>query len=109
VSLLHVHGTGDERIPFDAEHARGARYDFFVSAPDSVAAWAARNGSTQIEQEEHDDGRRRVTRYTGGRAEAVLVALRDAPHAWPTGIARDDANEFDAAHALWSFFQGNSR
>lgn len=117
VPLLHVHGTGDEQIPYDREHAAGARYDFFVSAPDSVAAWAARNGCSAVEHEDRAGGRHRIDRHRGGGGDVELHTLVDGPHAWPTAAATAGTTSgttarlapFDAAAELWRFFREHPR
>lgn len=104
VSVVHVHGTGDARVPYDADHAAGARFDLFVSAPRSVAAWAQRNGCTRVERETVG-AIRSVERHAGGRdgAEVVLHTLIDGPHAWPRSAT------FDAASTIWEFFVRHPR
>ena len=108
VPLLHVHGTGDEQIPYDRAHAAGARFDFFVDAPDSAAAWAARNGCTSVEHEERAGGRHRIDRHRGG-GDVELHTLVDGPHAWPVGAASPGGTPFDAAAELWRFFRDHPR
>lgn len=108
VSVVHIHGTGDDQVPFDSDHATGL--DQFVSAPDSVAAWAARNGcapsNTLL-----NGGQHRIERHstgTGG-SEVLLHTLVGAPHAWPTDLPLAGSANFDAAAVLWKFFADHTR
>jgi polyhydroxybutyrate depolymerase len=110
VSVVHIHGTGDDQVPFDSDHATGSTVDRFVSAPDSVAAWAARNGcapsNTLL-----IGGQHRIERHatgTGG-SEVLLHTLVGAPHAWPTEMPLLGSASFDAAAVLWKFFADHPR
>lgn len=107
VAVMHIHGTADEQIPYDHEHTRPGSFDFFVSAPDSVAAWAARNGCAPA-RDEALTAEHRVTRFPDGRdgSEVVLHTLANGRHAWPR---RDRGDALDATEVLWRFFRAHTR
>lgn len=107
VSVVHVHGTADTQVAYDSERAAGL--DLFVSAPDSVAAWAARNGCAEPVRVDAGHGTLRIERHAGGRdgAEVVLHTLVGGAHAWPRST--DGNRGFDAAVVLWEFFVAHPR
>lgn len=93
VSVLHLHGTLDEFVPFDGGRGSQNRLrDPMLSAPESVAAWASRNGC-----ERAVPNRRRLTPVASdstsvefwdfgvGRRESrvQLYKIEGGGHTWP--------------------------
>ena len=67
VSVIHFHGMKDRTLPYDDEHGGGSRYDFFLSAPESVAFWVeADQCANEPEREELKGGKILVDRWSGG-------------------------------------------
>jgi polyhydroxybutyrate depolymerase len=119
VSVLHIHGTEDEFIPFAG--GRGKRSitgTDFRPVEDSIRAWARANGcqpDPAIERlpDTASDGTT-VTRktYSGGAdgAEVVLVVVHGGGHTWPGRPARSTvlgraSGNVSANDMMWDFFR----
>ncbi|HEU4322463.1 MAG TPA: PHB depolymerase family esterase [Roseiflexaceae bacterium] len=120
VSVLHVHGTADEAVPFNGGVGRldQSGTDFY-SADYSIQAWVRANGANPTPTVEAlpdtaDDGTR-VSRqtYGGGKdgTEVVLVTIEGGGHTWPgrdfgpgmevLGVSTKDILANDV---IWEFF-----
>ena len=90
VSVLQVHGTADDSIPYDGGPFAGIGGGTTVlSAPAAAQRWAALDGcNAQATTTQPSDGVR-VTSYGGCRAGASvqLRTLLGAGHGWPADIA----------------------
>ncbi|GAB3800168.1 PHB depolymerase family esterase [Humibacter antri] len=89
VSVLEVHGTADDAIPYGGGPFAGVGGGTTVlSAPDAVARWAALDGCGSRASTTPDAGGIRITSYTGC-PPGVSVRLRTVEgggHAWPADI-----------------------
>ncbi|WP_395679800.1 alpha/beta hydrolase family esterase [Inquilinus sp.] len=109
VSVIHIHGTGDEAVPFKgtAERESYARAKF-PPVQESVAFWAAFDGCQAqpvaratvlgIKAEDYPDCRA----GTAVRFDVVEGGI----HAWPDG---SDTPGFVATPHIWHFFADHPR
>lgn len=104
VAVISFHGEQDRVIAYDPERHK-AIYDFFLSAPESVAHFARANGCA-AEPEESEMGRGTIacSRYLPGEdgAPVVLYSLREGGHEWPR-------RHLNATDLIWEFFALNTR
>lgn len=90
VSVLHVHGAKDERVPFRGPGGRTPRYR---SVPDSLRTWATWCGcrkttSPRIDPLEPAPGFRVERRWYGDCPKGVgvgLLLVEGEGHTWPQG------------------------
>jgi polyhydroxybutyrate depolymerase len=104
ISVLMVHGTKDNAVPY--EGSPPGRADFsFVSAARSVEVWVGLLGCEK-EGTREEIVPKRVLREThgGGKdgAEVVLYTVVDGGHAWPRG-------ELATTEVVWEFFKRHAR
>lgn len=118
VSILHIHGTSDEYIPFMG--GRGERSVFgtnYRSVEDSIRTWVKLNECDENPQidvlSEGGDGSKVIRRaYGRGRdgAEVALVVIEGGGHTWPgmkspaKSLGRSAMN-ISANDLIWEFFQ----
>lgn len=117
VSLIHVHGTRDRRVP--AAGGRGPATSVnkkWRSVRDGIDRWCEINGCTG----NPDVVRRAIEGVTGyryfGRSDVELWLVEGGGHAWPGGV-RDGAptdelaqfGGFSASEKIWSFFAEHAR
>jgi polyhydroxybutyrate depolymerase len=107
IPLIAVHGMRDGTVPFDspspAASASGVRRT--SSAPRSVRTWARRNGCAEAPRTDTLPGSGAIrTAYLEcrGNAEALLYAMPNGGHGWPTAHTREAP--FATSEALWRFF-----
>lgn len=87
ISILMVHGTRDQSVPFDGDPNRG-----LLSVDESIRIWAARNrcestatvSSVVTDSATGFAARREVYPGCAAGVETVLYALEDVGHQWPT-------------------------
>jgi len=118
VSLIHIHGTGDRRVP--AAGGRGpatTSINTWRAVREGIDRWREINGCTG----EPLVTRRAIEGFTGyryfGRSDVELWLVEGAGHAWPGG-ARDSAaaegesgraSGFSASEKIWNFFADHAR
>ena len=100
VSVIAVHGTADELIPY-SEGTRGEGAFPVPPAVSAVSSWAQRDGTG--EPWYHGEGNLTVTTYGGGinGTDVVLYTLNGGRHVWPTEIPTTDL--------IWRFFAMHPR
>lgn len=89
LSVLEVHGTDDQTIPYGGGPFAGIGGGTAVlSAPDSVARWAELNGCSTPPVQTSPESGIRLTAYSGCRGDAhvTLRTIVGGQHAWPAGI-----------------------
>jgi polyhydroxybutyrate depolymerase len=113
VSVIGMHGTDDQIVPFD----HGVR--------DGLDAWTARDAcptpprvSSLPDIDPGDGTKTRVEAYgpCAGGAEVAFYTIEGGGHAWPggetiRGLKRhgNTPQDFDAGAAAWDFFQKHAR
>jgi polyhydroxybutyrate depolymerase len=105
VSLLHLHGMKDLKIPFEGGGLiPGTSNQVFSPAREVVAKWAERNGCSDDAQAE-EDGLVTRTVYAGCPAgiDVEIYALAGIPHGWPSTYA------YPASEAIWNFFAAHPK
>ena len=105
VPMVIIHGDADELIPYAGGST--ARYPDieWASVADATAFWADNDRVANLPSTEDLYGGRVVRstwRGSSGAAEVVLYTIHGWPHRWP---AAADQAEFDAARAIWEFFE----
>ena len=95
-SILHIHGTADERVPFGGPE--GATDESGAAVRPVLAGWRDRMGCAKAKVTSDGPVRRTVSQCPGGR-EVELLAIRGVDHEWP-----DRPQGVEATEALWRFF-----
>ena len=93
VSVLHIHGLADERVPFDGSPGSGPAQIDGADIPSVVDSWRSVGGcaapaTTQVGNVSTADAT-----CPDGRS-VVLVTIANAGHQWPG----------DATSTIWRFF-----
>jgi polyhydroxybutyrate depolymerase len=104
VSMLEIHGTADEVVPYDGREGRGAARDF-------AAAWAARDGCP-ADPRERQLGPRAVRydwRPCAAGAAVAHIKLIGGEHQWPGATPPDPGpvSPIAAAPEIWRFVAGH--
>ncbi len=113
VSVIHIHGTADENIPYDGHPGRGVARIDGPPIPDVVARWreidrcpppaTSTSGQVTTSTAQCPDGR-----------TVELVTITGAGHQWPGATGTRPAGRvpgidppspaLDATHEIWRFF-----
>ncbi len=101
VSVVSVHGTADEVIPYN-ETTRGDNAYPVPPTVDAISYWVNRDEAAAVPQYK-EEGLLRVTTYSGGLngTEVLLYTLNGGGHVWPTEIPTTDL--------IWRFFEMHPR
>jgi polyhydroxybutyrate depolymerase len=89
ISVLEIHGTADQTIPYGGGHFDGVGGGTTVlSAAASTARWAALNGCRGSQHSSQDGGKALLTTYSPCRGGVVVQfrALVGRGHNWPPEI-----------------------
>lgn len=119
VSVLHLHGTSDEFVPFTGgKGERSLSGTNFRSVEDTILAWVDVNGCDKIPVidvlSQPDDEMKVIRRtYRNGRggSEVVLVEIEGGGHTWPgrktpaLSPLGKSALSISANDLMWEFFQ----
>jgi polyhydroxybutyrate depolymerase len=118
VSVIHMHGTGDEFAPFRGGKGRGTSGTCFYSVEHSVQAWVRANGCapepviTELPDTAKDGTTVILKTYRSCKdgAEVVLVVIEGGGHTWPGQRSRLKAlgkstKNISANDMMWEFFQ----
>jgi polyhydroxybutyrate depolymerase len=103
VPLLQIHGTADPLVPYDG----GLLGD---SVPDTMAAWARRNGCTAPPLEVFRQGEASCTTYRScaAGAEVSLCRVEGGGHCWfgePICFVGHDPRILRATDVVWGFLR----
>jgi len=121
VPVLHIHGTKDTFVPFEAGDGKTPRFMRLKSVEDSIQTWVKLNGcddKPKTETISKDGDEMKVIRKTYGRskdgAEVVLVVIEEGGHTWPgqkpsVGFIGKSALNISANDLIWEFFQKHPR
>jgi polyhydroxybutyrate depolymerase len=89
ISVLEMHGTADQSIPYGGGHFDGVGGGTTVlSAPQSAARWATLDGCDQVGQSSVPALATSLTTYSKCRSHVVveLRTLEGAGHGWPADV-----------------------
>lgn len=117
VSVMHIHGTEDEYIPFNGGMGKGFSGTDFYSVDHSIQAWVKANRCDKEPKVEKipdtaKDGTS-ITLKTYGSGmegtEVVLVAVEGGGHTWPGLRTRlpelgKSTSNISANDVIWDFF-----
>ena len=117
VSVLHIHGTADQRVPLHGGQGRHtARFNNWPPVRDGIERWCEINGcSGPGEVIRLVDGL--VGRRCTGVADVELWLVEGGRHVWPSANAyagRPEARNapgatFSASEKVWNFFQAHPK
>jgi polyhydroxybutyrate depolymerase len=101
VSVMAVHGTADDVIPYN-ESTRSKSALPVPPAVDAISYWAKRDGTVSVPRQQVE-GNLTVTTYNGGLngTEVVLYTINGGGHGWPSEIPTNDL--------IWRFFELHPR
>jgi len=105
VPVMHFHGTLDPLVPYDGSTTLG-----FISAPDSFAGWAARDGCTgaPVETYRNNDAHCSTYQQCGAGATVTLCTIDGGGHTWPGGLPVPTlgytTSNISATDEMWTFF-----
>ena len=106
VSVIEIHGTNDEEVPYEGGHTAGGAKQDSPSSAAVVQKWAALNGCPNPATEERRDFV--VTSSWSGCAagSAVkLVTITGGGHTWFATELGEADGAVDASREMWSFFE----
>ncbi len=104
--IIHFHGTADTIVPYDGN-------GYLQSAPDTMDAWALRNGCTTTTSPGYSQGDATCVAYQGCPAgqSVELCTIADGGHTWPGGFAvpglGKTSTDISANAHMWDFFGSN--
>jgi polyhydroxybutyrate depolymerase len=118
VPVLHIHGTGDQNVPYAGGFGCGLAGVPFASMPDTIAGWTARDGcsgrsTTALTQ---GDGTCVKQGPCAGASDVELCTIPNGGHHWPGGLPPVisgigncpfgyQSQSFSASVVLWDFFR----
>jgi len=106
VSVLHVHGSADRRVPFGRAGEKRARYR---SVPDTIRIWAAWDGcreKARVDRLAPTPKLRMERRWHHGKRPGVdvgLLKVQGVGHAWPMG------GQDWTTRSIWAFFKAHPK
>lgn len=120
-SVLQVHGTADDRVPYDggpgkAFSATGAKVDG-PSVESVNATWRAINGCPTPTSTANGEVTTQTADCPGGRT-VELITIAGAGHQWPGSISgplaqvlgrQPPSTALNATHTIWDFFTQHHR
>ncbi len=111
VSVLHIHGTSDDNIPFGGGvGARSLTKGDYRPVLSTVREWVRLDRTEEIPQVTYRKGRVTCETYDRGR-EGTIVSLcrvEGGGHVWPGG-SKDENPAFSANDVIWRFFSAHAR
>lgn len=118
VSVLHIHGTADERVRFDGGAGAGVARIDGPPVPDVIARWRAVDRCTAPSVETAGLVTTSIATCPDGRA-VELITIAGAGHQWPGGVSRPvvqrlldldpPSTAIDATDVLWRFFAAHPK
>jgi polyhydroxybutyrate depolymerase len=106
--VFHFHGLADAIVPFEG-------FAGFVSIPDSMAGWVARNGCRSGPEVFFNQADVTCERWTDCDDDVTvqLCRIQDGGHTWPGGPAipglGNTTQTISASQMMWEFFQAHPR
>lgn len=103
ISVIHFHGTADTLVAYNGGSSS-------ISAPDSFAGWASRNGCTDTASESFNKGNTKCTTHKACKdgVSVTLCTVTDGGHCWfgtefcPFGKSTLDISANDE---MWNVFE----
>ena len=109
LSVIHIHGTADQRIPYDGSPGQGAAHIDGPSVPDVNAWWRATDGCAAPAVK--TSGVVTTSVATCPKKRAVeLITISGAGHQWPGAKQRvvlagdPPSTALNATQTIWAFF-----
>ena len=112
VSVIHVHGTADTRIPYDGSPGSGVHHIRGPAVPQLNATWRATDQCAAPSITQSGTVSTSVAGCPGGRG-VELITIAGAGHQWPGatcnircvgGAADRPSTALNATHTIWQFF-----
>ena len=119
VPVLMINGTNDWLVPPEGGNMFGREgYGVVLSAQDTEALWAVRNGCAEAVITEIEPASRRsrvyIETYACEDAPLVVYQIEGGGHTWPGGVrfqlqwVLGPVNrDFEASRVIWEFFDAN--
>jgi len=97
VSVLMIHGTQDQEMPFEAVSP-------YQPVRDAARTWAGWNGCESQAASIYTDGNAQADGWSGCQAgtEVVLFSITGGKHTWP-------GTDLNATELIWQFFLTHTR
>jgi len=118
VSVLYIHGTADEFVPFNGGEMTVGDGGFITSHWEAIAKWIEINNSSITPiitnlPDISDDGTTIIeTKYYGDtNSEVISYVVNNGGHTWPGGAGGLDfylgntSEDMDAKQVIWDFFE----
>lgn len=113
ISVIHVHGTADTRIPYEGGEGSGSAHIDGPSVPSVVAGWEKVDGCGTPAVTTSGSVTTSVASCPEGRA-VELITIAGAGHQWPGGVSKPvlqrllqldpPSTAIDATSTIWTFF-----
>ncbi|WP_246577384.1 extracellular catalytic domain type 1 short-chain-length polyhydroxyalkanoate depolymerase [Actinospica durhamensis] len=115
LSVIHIHGTADQRIPYGGGTGSGSAHIDGPAVPTVVAGWRRIDGCAAPTQASSDGGVISTSTATCPDGRAVeLITVAGAGHQWPGSPDRPVIQKvlgldtpfpnLDATDVIWAFF-----
>jgi polyhydroxybutyrate depolymerase len=118
ISVIHVHGTADERIPYDGGRGSGTAHIDGPAVPALNAEWRAIDRCATPTVTTRATVTTSIATCPGGRA-VELITIAGAGHQWPGGVSRPilqkllgldpPSTALNATDTIWRFFAAHPR
>ncbi len=118
VSVIHVHGLSDTRVPFDGSVGEGVAHIDGPPINDVIARWRAVDGCGEPVLTADGPVSRSTANCPNGRA-VDLITITGAGHQWPGGEGKpllekllqtdSPSSALDATAVIWQFFAAHPR
>lgn len=113
ISVIHIHGTADTRIPYDGGEGNGAAHIDGPPVPTVVAGWRKTDGCVTPVVETSGSVATSLSTCPDGRA-VELITIAGAGHQWPGVVSRQllqrvlhldpPSTAINATTTIWAFF-----
>jgi polyhydroxybutyrate depolymerase len=117
ISVIHIHGTADRRIPYDGSRGAGVYHIDGPPLPALVARWRSVDRCKPPSSTRTGSVTRSRASCPNGRA-VELVTIAGAGHGWPgrscrarcaRGRANRPSTALDATSTVWRFFAAHPK
>jgi polyhydroxybutyrate depolymerase len=102
ISVLHIHGLADPRVPFDGSEGIGVGRIDGPPVPEIIARARSNAGCAPPTESKAETVTTSIATCPDGRA-VELITIDGAGHEWP-GSARTRSTPLDATEVIWQFF-----